>query len=129
MEWMEIVQQIFEVCVVPLLGILTASIVRFIALKKQEFIVNNDSALADKYADMLAKTITDCVIATNQTYVGAMKEKNAFDKAAQQEAFRQTYDAVIRILSDEAKDYLAAAYGDLATYITKKIEAEVNCNK
>lgn len=129
MEWMEIVQQIFEVCVVPLLGILTASIVRFIALKKQEFIVNNDSALADKYADMLAKTITDCVIATNQTYVEAMKEKNAFDKAAQQEAFRQTYDAVVRILSDEAKEYLAAAYGDLAAYITKKIEAEVKRNK
>ena len=33
------------------------------------------------------------------------------------------------VLSSEAKEYLAAAYGDLTSYITNKIEAEVNMNK
>jgi len=36
---------------------------------------------------MLDDTITKCVIATNQTYVDSLKDKNAFDKAAQEEAF------------------------------------------
>jgi hypothetical protein len=33
------------------------------------------------------------------------------------------------ILTDEAKEYLSAIYGDVTTYITNKIEAEVNLSK
>ena len=33
------------------------------------------------------------------------------------------------ILTDEAKAYLAEIYGDVTTYITNKIEAEVNISK
>jgi hypothetical protein len=33
------------------------------------------------------------------------------------------------ILNDEAKEYLSNIYGDLTTYITQLIEAEVNRNK
>jgi hypothetical protein len=33
------------------------------------------------------------------------------------------------VLTDEAKEYLAEAYGDLTAYITTKIEAEVNVSK
>lgn len=33
------------------------------------------------------------------------------------------------ILTDDAKDYLAEIYGDVAAYITNKIEAEVNISK
>ena len=78
---------------------------------------------------MLAQTITDCVIATNQTYVEALKNKNAFDKDAQIEAFRMTYEAVLNILSDDAKEYLQQAMGDFEGYIIQKIEAEVSANK
>ena len=47
----------------------------------------------------------------------------------QQRAFELTSEAVMEILSEEAKIYLASAVGDLNAYITKKIEAEVNINK
>jgi hypothetical protein len=33
------------------------------------------------------------------------------------------------VLTDDAKDYLTEAYGDLTAYITMKIEAEVNMSK
>ena len=33
------------------------------------------------------------------------------------------------VLSDDAKEYLTEAYGDLSAYITMKIEAEVNLSK
>jgi hypothetical protein len=33
------------------------------------------------------------------------------------------------VLTDDAKNYLAEAYGDLTAYITMKIEAEVNMSK
>ena len=72
---LQMLQQIFEVCVIPLLGILTAYLVQYIATKKDALIKQNDNALAAKYITMLSKTITDCVIATNQTYVDILKEQ------------------------------------------------------
>lgn len=129
MEWLPLLYQILEVCVIPLLGILTAYIVKYINVKSAEITnkVNNDTA--DKYITMLADTITACVIATNQTYVEALKKQNAFTAEAQKEAFKLTYDAVMAVLTDEAKEYLTAIYGDLTAYITAKIEAEVNISK
>lgn len=97
--------------------------------KKDALIKQNDNALAAKYITMLSKTITDCVIATNQTYVDSLKAQGKFDAEAQKKAFNMTLTAVLSILNDEAKEYLTAIYGDLNTYITKQIEAAVNKNK
>lgn len=129
MEWMILLQQIFEVCVVPLLGVLTCFLVNYIKAKTAELNTNNSNELLSKYLTMLSDTVCDCVIATNQTYVEALKNKNAFDAEAQKVAFEMTYNAVIKVLSVEAKDYLTNIYGDLSTYITNMIEAEVNRNK
>ena len=78
---------------------------------------------------MLDKTITECVIATNQTYVETLKKEGKFDAEAQKKAFEETKNAVLTILSEDAKKYLSNAIGDLQVYMTKKIEAEVKLNK
>ena len=129
MEWMSLLYQILEVCIIPLLGILTAYLVKFITVKSTEIQNKVDNDNADKYIQMVAETISACVIATNQTYVEALKKQNAFTAEAQKEAFQLTYDAVMTILTDDAKAYLAEIYGDVAAYITTKIEAEVNLSK
>lgn len=129
MNWMEMLQKIFEVCIIPLLGILTTYLIIFINKKSKELQETTDNELYKKYIGMLQDTVVRCVIATNQTYVDALKDKNAFDKEAQAEAFKMTYEAVIAILSDDAKEYLSSAVGDLQKYITELIEAEVNVNK
>ena len=126
MEWMSLLYQILEVCIIPLLGLATAYLIKFIKIKSTEIQnkVNNDNA--DKYIQMVAETISACVIATNQTYVEALKKQNAFTAEAQKEAFQLTYDAVMTILTEDAKRYLTEIYGDVAAYITTKFEAEVN---
>lgn len=129
MEWLSLLYQILEVCVIPLLGILTAYIVKFINVKSMEIQGKVESDIADKYIAMLADTISACVIATNQTYVESLKKQNAFTAEAQKEAFNLTFNAVMAVLTDEAKEYLTAVYGDLTAYITNKIEAEVNISK
>lgn len=126
---LNLLKEILEVCVIPLLGVLTAYLVNYIKAKSAELNDKVDNDMADKYIKMLTQTITDCVIATNQTYVEALKKDNAFTKEAQKEAFQKTYDAVMLVLTDDAKDYLTEAYGDLTAYITMKIEAEVNISK
>ena len=129
MEWTELIADIFQVCILPLLGVLTAFFVKWVNAKSVEIQTNVDDATLKKYMDMLTQTISDCVIATNQTYVESLKQQGKFDLDAQKEAFNLTKNAVMTILSAEAQVYLSTAVGDLNAYITKKIEAEVNLNK
>lgn len=129
MDWIVMLYQIFELCVIPLLGVLTMYLVQFIRKKSQEITDKTDSELADKYIRMLTDTITTCVIATNQTYVESLKKQGKFDAEAQKEAFKLTYEAIMSVLTDEAKNYLTSIYGDLTAYITSRIEAEVNVSK
>jgi hypothetical protein len=129
MNWLELLYEILEVCIIPLLGVLTVYAVKFIKTKSDEIATKSDNDLAKKYVSLLSNTISDCVIATNQTYVEALKKDNAFTKEAQEEAFKLTYNAVMNVLSDDAKIYLTNLYGDLTAYIQTKIEAEVNFAK
>lgn len=129
MEYNELMKQIFEICLFPLLGILTTFLIIFISKKAQEIKIKVDNDLYNKYIDMLQQTIINCVVATNQTYVNALKAEDKFDSEAQKIAFQKTYDAVMAILSDDAKTYLNEAIGDLQTYIINQIETEVNFNK
>lgn len=129
MEWTELLADIFQVCILPLLGVLTAFFVKWVNAQSAKIQNTIDDATLNKYMDMLTQTISDCVIATNQTYVESLKQQGKFDLDAQKEAFNLTKDAVLAILSEEAQIYLSTAVGDLNAYITKKIEAEVNLNK
>lgn len=129
MDTMQLLQQIFQVCIIPLLGVLTTYLVMFIKKKTEVLQKENDNELYRKYIALLDDTITKCVIATNQTYVDSLKNKNAFTKDAQEEAFKLTYDAVMDILSRDAQDFLNNAVGDLNAYITNSIQAQVKLNK
>lgn len=128
-EWMPLVLDIFEFCIVPLLGVLTVYLVNFIKGKSEDLKAKIDNDIADKYITMLNDTVTACVVATTQTYVENLKKQNLFDEAAQKMAFEKTFNAIMEILTDDAKEYLSAIYGDLSMYIATKIEAEVKLNK
>lgn len=125
MDWLNILNQIFEVCLVPLLGLATTTLVFFVKQKMAESKAKTNSEIADKYLYMLETTIIDCIKATNQTYVKALKDKNAFDGEAQKEALKLTKNAVIAILSEDAKQYLTHFVGDLDAMIQEKIEANI----
>lgn len=129
MNYLELLQQIFEVCIIPLLGVLTTFLVKFINNKSSELKSKTENELIINYINLLNNTISECVIATNQTYVNYLKQEGKFDINAQKEAFRITYEAVLNILNEESKIYLNQAFGDLTNYITQKIEAEVNLHK
>jgi hypothetical protein len=82
-----------------------------------------------KYLDMVEKTVTNCVMTTNQTYVDSLKQEGKFDADAQKIAFDKTLDAVLAILSEDAKLYLTQIFGDLNVYLTNLIESQVKINK
>ena len=125
----EIIIQIFQLCIIPLLGILTKYLVDYLNARRDELNAKTENETAQKYTTMIFDTITKCVIATNQTYVNSLKEQNAFDAEAQKTAFNKTMNAVVEILSEDAKQYIIETTGDLNTYLTNLIEAEVNKNR
>lgn len=129
MNWTDTLQTIFETIIIPLLSVATVYLIRFINTKRKEIKQSTENALAKKYIDLLSETIINCVSATNQTYVQALKDKNAFTPEAQKEAFKRTYNAVLNILTDDALDYLNTIYDDLESYITETIEASVYYHK
>ena len=129
MDYTELITTIFQVCIIPLLGVLTTFLVKWLQIRSSELQIKMDNEVANKYMDMLTNTITECVLATNQTYVEALKQQNKFDLEAQKIAFDKTSEAVMAILTEDAKEYLESAVGDLELFIRQKIEAEVNLNK
>ena len=52
MDWMNLLQQIFEVCIIPLLGILTTYFIVFIKNKSNELKEVTDNELYRKYIDL-----------------------------------------------------------------------------
>lgn len=129
MTIMELLSKIFEVAVIPLLGVLTTYAVSFLRSKNKELTAKTNNEILNTYLNMLTDTITNCVIATNQTYVSSLKSQGKFDAEAQKQAFETTKNAVLLILTDEVKTYLSAAIGDINAFIDNQIEATVNANK
>jgi hypothetical protein len=129
MNWLEILSKVFELCIIPLLGVGTLYLVKWLAAKRDEVLVKIDNDTADKYVAMLFDTIATCVSATTQTYVESLKKSGQFDAAAQKAAFELTYAAVLATLTEEAKMYLTSLYGDLNAFLTARIEAEVKAQK
>lgn len=112
-----------------LFGYLTIVIVNFIKTKGEEVKAKTNNEIATKYTDMIVDTVSRCVVATNQTYVNSLKNQGNFNIEAQEKAFQMTLDTVLAILSDDAKAYINETTGDITTYLTQLIEAQVATEK
>lgn len=129
MDFQTLIPIIFQVCLIPLLAILTKYLVAWIQVKTKELTDTKDNEMFTKYMTLLSDTVINCVVTTNQTYVNTLKEQGKFDAEAQKEAFNKTYEAVMRILTDDAKKYLGEVLGDLDLYINTMIESQVSFQK
>lgn len=121
--------QILEGVLIPLLIILTRYLIVFIDAKRQELKQKTNNELANKYIDMIYSTVTNCVIATNQTYVDTLKQQGSFNKEAQIQAFNETLSAIKKMLSQDAIEYIHSITDDADFYLTKLIEASVRDQK
>ena len=129
MDWMKVLEQIFNLVIYPVLGIAGIYLTYLIKVKIEELKQKTKDDTAKKYLDMLNETIANAVLATTQTYVESLKKQGKFDEEAQRIAFEQTYQAVMKVLTTDAIKYITESVGDLETYVINKIEAEVKITK
>lgn len=125
----EFITELFTIVLIPLLGILTKYLVAWIQMKTEKVKAQTSNELARKYEDMISNTITQCVIATNQTYVEDLKRQGKFDAEAQKEALNKTLEAVKLMLSSEAQKYILQISGDINAYLMQLIESAVYTQK
>jgi hypothetical protein len=129
MDWLDILEQVFELLVFPTISLVGIYLTQFISGKIEELKQKTKHETTQKYLDMLDMTVETAVLATTQTYVDSLKKQGKFDAEAQKVAFAQTYDAVMKVLTADAVKYLNEAVGDLEAYVTSKIEAKVTMAK
>ena len=121
-----IVDIIVKICLMVIAGVGTAHIVIWIRKNTEKIQENINYDIVNKYISMLKDIVINCVVSTNQTYVDALKDKNAFDAEAQSVAYGKTRNAVMNIISDEMLDVLGEAYNDVALLIDSLIESTVH---
>ena len=126
MDWNVILNNIFQACVIPLLCAVSLYVIALIKSKTAEIQKKTNNELLKQCIETLEMTVINAVIATNQTYVGALKGENAFTAEAQKEAFNKTYAAVMNSLTEDTKKGLEQVTADLTIYVTELIEAKVN---
>ena len=129
MDLVTLLPMIFQLCIIPLLAILTKYITAWIEIKINEMTESKNDVTFTKYMTLLQDTVISCVIATNQTYVETLKAQGKFDAEAQKEALKKTYDAVMAILTEDAINYLKEVLGDFDAYVNIMIESQVNMQK
>lgn len=129
MTFLDTLERIFQIIIIPLLGLLVPYIIQLIRTKGAEIREKTDNEIMKKYIDMLTETIANCVTAVNQTYVDTLKKQGNFGPDAQKIAFNTAFARVKESLSEEAKVYLSNIFGDLDEYIAQLIEAQVHIQK
>lgn len=129
MNWLEIANTVVQTLLPLALMAASITLLVYINKKKKQIQDTTDNELVDKYLDIVEDVITDAVLTTTQTYVESLKNKNMFDEEAQRIAFQQTYDEVMKVITEDMKKVLSTVVGDLETYITNKIEATVKVTK
>ena len=129
MDYSEFITALFQLVIIPCLGLCTGFFVKWINAKVNSLAESTEDTKKQKYLYMLNDTITSAVIAVNQTYVESLKKQGCFDKEAQAKAFTMVYNQVLLLIGEEGKKYLSEIVGDVSAYITMEIEAAVNSNK
>lgn len=89
---------------------------------------NQNKIKDEKLASVLAKVtdiVTEAVETTTSTYVKGLKAENLFDEKAHKKAFKMTYDAVKKQITDDTAAIISEEFGDIEVYLTNKIESLV----
>lgn len=118
MSWNDVLIQVVE----GVVGLIISVVIPYCAYLISKKIKNEKlQSLIDNASDIVA----DCVLMINQTFVDSLKKEGRFDAEAQAEAFKKCVEAILQMLSDEAKKAVIDVYGSLERYIRAAIEANV----
>lgn len=125
----EVLEILMTVVIIPAIPIIVNHAVKAFNEWAVNKAVQSESETIEHYLMDITDTISAAVLCTTQTYVEALKAQGKFDEEAQKIAFEKTKVAVMTLLAEDAKEFLAQMYGDVDLWIDTKIEQIVNLQK
>lgn len=128
-DFSAVIEVIVTAVVIPLIVTLGKQLRKFIADKRYDLICKQSNDACIYWINSLAKLVDDAVVATNQTFVDALKSSGEFTEEKWNEAYEKTKKAVLNSLSENAISILKGAVGDLDIYLNTLIQASVKKNK
>lgn len=126
---MEVLEKLLYAIIMAAVPVLTGYACKYLQSLYEK---NKDKIKNEKVQIVLGQVtdmITSAVETTTSTFVKELKAKDLFDVEAQKEAFKRTYEAVTKQLTDDAKKIIVETYGDVETYLTNQIEQKVEEKK
>lgn len=125
----EILEILMTVVIIPAIPIIVNHAVKAFKEWATNKAVQSENETVSHYLMEITDTISAAVLCTTQTYVDALKAQGKFDGEAQKIAFEKTKVAVMALLAEDAKEFLAKMYGDVDLWIDTKIEQIVKLQK
>lgn len=119
---MEFTQHLLYAIITAAVPVITTFTCKFLQALYEEHKSKIKNERAQVVLGQVVDMIGSAVETTTNTYVKELKASDMFDKDAQKQAFCMTYETVKCQLTDEAKDIIVGAYGDIDIFLTNKIE-------
>ena len=129
MDMERIMDLVWELILIPALGVIGVYIVNFIKAKTEQLKIQVDNAEVNKYFTLAEEAICKAVIAVNQTYVESLKKQGNFDEVAQRRAFEDAKSMALAMMTEEVKVIVGYAVADFDIWVNTTIENMVSANK
>lgn len=125
----EMLMSLLQAVIAAAVPVITVYLCKFLKTKKDATVKTTENETAKALLSQAFDAVCKAVTSTNQTYVDALKKSGTFTIENQKEAFQKSYETAVKIMSEEAKTFIATVYGSLNDWLTTQIEAQVKTQK
>lgn len=125
----DFLSNLFQVVLIAAVPVVAVAFVKSTRATTAHISAQMKNETAERYLEDASDAVCTAVAQISQTFVDSLKAKGKFTEEKQKEALDKALEQAKSLLTAEARDFLEKAYGDLAAYLTSKIEAEVRHQK
>ena len=108
---------ITQICIIPIIAVITALIVFFVKKGMKKIADKTDSEELKVIVDVAEDTIVEAITTTSTAYTESLKGKNAFDKETQTEALNAVKEEVVETIEEAIRDNLPIITENITTYV------------
>lgn len=126
---MQFLWELLQLVIIAAVTALTPFLVKFIIEKASQLKAGTKNELIASSIDNIAIAVADAIAYTNQTYVDELKKSKTFSVENQKEALQKSLEVAEKSLTESARKYIQTTYGNVAEYLTVKIESDIKKSK
>jgi len=127
-----LLKAIIDLLSLVLIGVIPVLATKLISFINTKILLARETAKTEnekRILESIQKTVETVVNYVSQTFVDTLKNRGEFTPEEQAAALKMALEKVEEMLTDEAKEFIMANYGDLTEWLTTIIEATVKTNK